>query len=167
MKTALARYAAFFAAAFVGGAAHGFEEKAEAALLPAPVDAAVAKAFPKAKIVESELEDDDDASAPKTYEIELKDGEREISLAMSLDGEILEIERKVAFTGLPAAVKKAISAAHPKDDVEEVEEVVRGDATFYEVEFEGDAPEMILDAEGRTIAKPALAETPAPAQPKP
>lgn len=167
MKTTLAQYAALLLGSLVlTGAARAFDQRAAASKLPPLVVAVLQGKFPQAKIVESRPDDEGDGQ--EAYEIQLLHRDRRMSLEIAVDGTILEIERRASLSEVPYEVEKAIHARLPQAKVEKIDVVVRGERTFYEVDFQDSKAVLVLDAQGKTIAKPprvrAAAEVPVAAE---
>lgn len=120
--------------------------------LPKPVLDAVKAKYPHAEIEEAEKETEDGETV---YEVELEVKEdEEITVALKPDGTIIEVEKEIAVSELPEAVTRAIKAKYPKAELEEAEQVVRGDHLLYEVEVEiaeDETVEILLDAKGKIL----------------
>jgi len=101
------------------GKAKGKEE-AKVELPPAAADA-VKAAFPKAKIEEVKVEQEDGLTL---YEVELEQVEAETKTEMEVevapDGTLVEIETEIAQKDAPPAVVEAFRAAAPDAKIEEV-----------------------------------------------
>ncbi len=124
------------------------EESIPVDKLPAAVLKATKAKFPKAKIEEASKEVEDGVT---TYEVALKDGERDLEVTLKPDGTILEIEKEIAADSLPEAVKKAVAAKYPKAKIEEAEEITQGEdgPVLYEVDL--GSVELTLDATGKIV----------------
>ena len=120
--------------------------------LPKPVLDAVKAKYPDAEIEKAEKETEDGETV---YEVELEVKEdEEVTVALKPDGTIIEVEKAIAVSKLPEAVTKSIKAKYPKAELEEAEEVTRGDQTLYEVEVEieeDETVEILLDAKGKIL----------------
>lgn len=117
--------------------------------LPAAVLKAAQAAVPAATIRETEQEMED---GTLIYEVEMHttDG-REIEVAVSADGTVLEVEEKVAEGDLPAGVRKTLTHVLPGGRTGELE---RKTVTLFEVEkeIEGRSYELLMDASGRVLS---------------
>jgi uncharacterized membrane protein YkoI len=104
-----------------GWAKDGAKAKVE---LPDAVAAAVAEAFPGAKIEKVKVEDEDGVKVFEV-ELELKQGEQEIEIEIEVtaSGTIIEVETEIQMTDVPAAAAKAITDAADGGKVEEVKKV--------------------------------------------
>lgn len=90
--------------------------------LPKAVGAAVAKRFPKAKLVEAAKE----AEGGKTsYEVTLKDGETKLDATFTEAGELVGIEKTIDAKELPKAVSDTLGAKYPKAAYKTAEEVTK------------------------------------------
>ena len=145
-----------------GWAKDGAKAKVE---LPEAAAAAVAEAFPGAKIEKVKAEDEDGV---QVFEVELKQGEQEIEIEVDASGTIIEIATEIQMTDVPEAAAKAIMAAAEGGKVEEVKKVgagaeikdkkiVKFDAVkvTYEAEIEkGDMEGEIEVAADGTVVEP-------------
>src|SRR5690349_12388632 len=75
--------------------------------LPDAVKAAIEKAYPGAKLGDSERE----SLRVVVYEVDVKSGEQALTLTLGRDGTILEVEGVVAQADLPAPVAQALTSA--------------------------------------------------------
>ena len=101
------------------------KDKAKAKVeLPDAVAAAVAEAFPGAKIEKVKAEDEDGVKVFEV-ELELKQGEQEIEIEIEVtaSGTIIEVETEIQMKDVPAAAAKAITDAAEGGKVEEVKKV--------------------------------------------
>ncbi len=115
--------------------------------LPAAVKKAIKKKFPKAEIEKASKEVEDGKT---TYEVLLEIEDKPVDVAFKTDGTILEIEKEISFTQLPAKVKQAFKAKYPGAKVEKVEEVTRGEdgPAVYEIAIK---TEVVLSANGKVV----------------
>ena len=94
--------------------------------LPKAVVAAVKARYPQGEIEEVEQETEDGKTV---YEVEVEiesDGhETELTLSLTPEGKILEIEKEIAAKDLPKAVAEALAAKYPKASYQRIEEVVK------------------------------------------
>jgi uncharacterized membrane protein YkoI len=99
------------------------KDKAKAKVeLPDAVAAAIANAFPGAKIEEVKVEEEDGVKVFE-IELELKQGEQEIEIEVTASGTIIEVETEIQMKDVPAAAAKAITDAAEGGKVEEVKKV--------------------------------------------
>ena len=118
--------------------------------VPPAVMAAVKAKFPGAEIKGAEKEVEDGKT---TFEIELKDAGRDVDVALSADGTILEIEKELPIADLPRPVAAAVKAKYPKATLKTAEEITKGEAKSYEVVVEeaGRKKEVALDSKGKIL----------------
>ena len=76
--------------------------------------------FPEATITEVESEY---AWGLKVYEAELKQGDREMDVKLSLDGKIIEVETQVSLSEVPKAAAETITEAAKGGEVTKIEKV--------------------------------------------
>ena len=100
------------------GKAKGKEE-AKVELPPAAADA-VKAAFPKAKIEEVKVEQEEGVTL---YEVELEQDDVEMEVEVAPDGTLVEIETEIAQKDAPPAVVEAFRAADPDAKIEEVKKI--------------------------------------------
>jgi hypothetical protein len=79
--------------------------------VPKPVLEAVKKRFPKAQIISASKETEDDITL---YEIELKQGSKEIDVTVTPEGVITLIEQEIDSKELPRAVANTVAKNYPK-----------------------------------------------------
>jgi len=147
----------------VTGAATPARDEDEADL-PQTVAAAIAKAFPGAKVGEVEVEEE---LGLILYEVELSQNGKRFELEVAADGTIVEVEQVVEAGELPAAVAKALAGAAKGAKVLKVEKTeqhaavrlvkLRAPKTTYEVEVlrDGKKVEMRVAADGTVTMRPA------------
>lgn len=92
-------------------------KKAGKPALPPAAAAAIRKAFPKATIDEVERE----TASIVLYEVELKQGRKEIEVQVSRGGQIVEIGRRVAKVDLPKAVARTLAKLAGDARIREIE----------------------------------------------
>jgi uncharacterized membrane protein YkoI len=95
-------------------------EKLEPGKLPEKISAAVNGRFPGAKVNAAEKEVED---GKVVYDIELTQDGKKYEMDVHDDGTVIEIEKQVEASKLPAAGVKAIEAKYPKSTIKEVMEV--------------------------------------------
>ena len=100
------------------GKAEGKEE-AKVELPPAAAEA-VKAAFPKAKMEEVEVEEEEGVTL---YEVELEQDDVEMEVEVAPDGTLVEIETEIAQKDVPEAALQAIQAADPDAKIEEVKKI--------------------------------------------
>jgi hypothetical protein len=118
--------------------------------LPVPVLSSFQKAYPKATIKGLSTETEEG----KTYfEIESVDGKVKRDLLYLADGTVAEIEETVAAADLPAPVKAAVAAKHPKGKIAKVEKVTRGGVVSYDVVLRSGKTnvELSIDPAGKVL----------------
>jgi len=137
--------------AFAVGAEEEKEEKIAVDALPPAVTKAIKDKFPKAGIAGAIKETED---GKMTYEVALLEDKKEFEVKADAEGKILEVEREIAVADLPAAVRDAVKKKYPKAEIEEAEEVTKGEIKTYEVivEVEDDKErELSIDAAGKIL----------------
>jgi len=105
-------------------AARADEEKVPLKDVPRTVLDAVKARFPGAELTGAAKETEDGKT---TYEVALKEKDRNVDVALTAEGKIVEIEREIAAGALPKAVAAAIEAKYPKATVKKAEEIVEFD----------------------------------------
>jgi hypothetical protein len=100
----------------------GAEEKVALDKVPKAVTETVKKRFPKGELVEAAKETTDDKTE---YEITVKLSGQKIDVTLTSDGELLGLEKEIAFKDLPKAVAATLTAKHPKDKYKIIEEVIK------------------------------------------
>jgi hypothetical protein len=123
---------------FSGVLAFADEEKIALDKLPKPVLETVKKRFPKGELLGASKEVE---NGKTLFEVELKDGGKKIDVMVTLEGVITVIEKQIAATDVPKAVKESIDKAYPKATWKVIEEVIavkEGKETldYYEVLLE-------------------------------
>jgi hypothetical protein len=118
----------------ISGIARSDESKVQLGDVPKAGVEAVKAMFPGAEITGAAKETEDDKTV---YEVTLKQKGRTIDVTVGLDGKIQVVEKEIAASNLPAAVKRALEAKYPKATykiVEQVEAMKDGKLTldFYE-----------------------------------
>jgi hypothetical protein len=107
------------------------EEKLPLEKLPTAVVKAIKAKYPKAEMVSAEAGDED---GKKQFEVELKNGGRDLEVTLSPEGKILAVERVIAVKDLPKVVEDALEAKYPKATIKKVEEVSKEDkVASYEI----------------------------------
>ena len=108
------------------------EEKVSLASLPAPVRAAAEKALPGATDLAAEKETEGGVTH---YEVAgWRDG-KGVTVTLSGDGEVVELETEVSFAELPRAAQERMKKEHPNVSFEVVELV---EPRYYELKFKSD-----------------------------
>jgi hypothetical protein len=105
--------------------------------VPRAVLDAVKTRLPGAELKEAAKETEDGKT---TFEIALKDKGRNVDVALSAAGKILEIETEVSPEDLPRAVTSAIATKYPKATIKKAEEIVE-----FEEGEEAKSFEVLLD----------------------
>ncbi len=156
MKKVIGPLVLVVAGAMLGwsGARAGDEAK-----LPDAVKAAIEKAFPGAKLGDSERE----TLRVVVYEVDVKSGESALTLKVGRDGTILEVEGVVTQADLPAPVAQALTSAASGatiGKIERAEERARlqlvalpTPAVSYEAKItkDGKRRELAFDAAGKAL----------------
>ncbi len=122
-------------------------------LLTPKVLAAVRKRLPRAKIDDVEIKEKE---GKKTFDVELKKksrrGGRDVTLVITENGEILEMEEELFERELPSAILDYIQAHYPNEPFDEaVKKDEKGQLTEYEVTLtksDGFDRDLIFDSEG-------------------
>jgi uncharacterized membrane protein YkoI len=105
----------------VGSATRADEQKVPLKDLPKAVVDAVRVRFPEAVLKDSAKETDGGKS---TYEVALKYKGKDVDVALTPDGKLVEIETVIGSKDLPKAVLSAIGAKYPKATMEKAEEII-------------------------------------------
>lgn len=129
--------AVFAVASITTGA---FAQKINAAKLPAAVKEAFAKAYPAATALHWDKEG-------KDYEASFKQEKESLSVVFDSKGQLLEVEKGIKASALPAAVQTALKG----QKVKEAAVITKGGKTYYEAEVGG--KDLIFDADGKAITK--------------
>ncbi len=114
---------------------------------PTAVTDAIAKAFPKAKIVRCKAEKERGHDQFEVRVTKADTGKAEVDVAP--DGTILQVEETIAPDALPAAVKKAFAAKYPKAKAARAEKQTAGTSVSYEIAF--GAKEATFKADGTFV----------------
>jgi glycerophosphoryl diester phosphodiesterase len=136
------------------------EQRVEPAQVPEPAIARIAAKYPKAKLVRFEREIEDGAVS---FEISLENAGVRLDVSVSPEGSILEEERLIQASELPAEVKSGLAhSEYAHWTVDRAERVVVGEkegAPHYEVRIveDGSRAEAVLDETGK-ITKVGPAE---------
>ena len=129
--------------------------------LPAAVEAAVRKKFPKAAILQVERE----RESITVYEVKLGQSREDYEVKIAADGTIMEIEKEVAPSDLPDAVTKALAELAEGSQAKRIERAenlavvkavrLRRADVVYEVEFirDGKEVEVKIGEDGTFLGK--------------
>jgi len=138
-----------------------YAEKTEKCSLPTAVESAVKALFSKAVIETSKKEEESIC----TYEVELKDNGKAVSVNVGEDGKVIEVETTVDMNDLPDAVKKTLKAQDV--NVPTVDKAVtyfelklvelKSPVTTYEVKVtkDGKESEIKIAADGKIMKQEA------------
>ena len=127
------------------------EEKVPLKDLPKAVSNAVKKKFPKAKVVSASKELEDKKTV---YEVTIEDGDQNVQVTVTPEGEITEIEKEIAAKDLPKAVTEALDEKYPAATIKKAEEVTKGKELTYEVLLvtkDKKTVEVKLDPKGKVL----------------
>ena len=116
--------------ALVSVPARADEEKVPLDKLPKAVAGAVEKMFPKAKVVSASKEVEDKKTV---YEVSIRDGEQNVQVTVTPEGEITEVEKEIAAKDLPKEVRATLAEKYGKVTFKKAEEVTKGKELTYEV----------------------------------
>lgn len=117
---AMAAGIAALSIAFAAGASAVKIKKAE---LPEAVREAVDREAPGAHVVACWRNIGD---RQVVYEVDLKAGGRKKGLVVAVDGEVLVVQQEVTWAQLPEDVQMSFQRAAAGNDIEEVDEILRG-----------------------------------------
>ena len=95
-------------------------EKIEPDKLPAKIKNAVKARFPGAEVTSAEKEKE---NGEIVYDLELKHEGRKYEMDIKEDGTVMEIEKQVMSSDIPAAVITNVKAKYPKATVKDIMEV--------------------------------------------
>jgi uncharacterized protein YxeA len=115
-----------------------FAQKMVSDKVPVAVKQAFEKAYPNAKETKWDKEGYD-------YEASFEQGKEELSVVFDAKGQVLEVEKEVEFSALPAAVQSALKGKK----VKEAAIITKGGKTMYEAEVGG--KDLLFDAQGKEI----------------
>ena len=124
--------------------------------LPEAVRLKVNEKFPKAKVVDAELEKGPDGK--EVYEVKVLLAGAKTEVSLTAEGTIVSLERTVEWKNVPADVKKALAASAAKDlKIERAEEVTEGEVVTWELAGKrgGKRFEVVIDAKGAVEVKAA------------
>ncbi len=123
-------------------------QKLEPKAVPVAVQTAFAARFAGVTQVKWEKED-------ANYEAEFKQGKQELSVKMSEAGAVLEVEREIKVSELPAAVAAAIAKEFAGYKIKEVEVIEANGSTSYEAELSNGKEKFdaVFDVSGKLINK--------------
>lgn len=103
---------------------------------PAAVTTGVNKAFPRATIGTCKAEHE---HGKDFFEVKLtKANGDKVELDIAPNGDVLQVEEKIAVDALPDAVKKAFAAKYPKVKTTGAEKQTAGKDVRYEIAFQTD-----------------------------
>jgi hypothetical protein len=130
----------FVFAAFAGWSSslHADEQKVPLDKLPGAVANAVKKRFPQAELKAASKETE---NGKTEYEVAIVDGGTKMDVLLTPDGVITEIEKEIALTDLPKAVRATLEKDYANAKYKKVEEVIKVAAgkealDFYEIVIE-------------------------------
>jgi hypothetical protein len=114
------------------------EEKVSFNKLPTAIVEAVKGRFPRARMIQAVKEHEDGKTE---YEVAIRDGGTKMDVILTLSGTITAIEKSIAATSLPKAIRSAVERKYPKATCKRAEEVItvkngKEDLDFYEVLLE-------------------------------
>jgi uncharacterized membrane protein YkoI len=156
MRSSLARLASL--ALFVPAIAFAKEKPVAKSAVPKAVSQGAKSAYPKGKILETVLEDEE---GQKLYEVRIQDGTSRVDLKFDAAGKLMEQEHILDPKTAPAAVMNAALAPTRADwkvnKVEKVDNIEKPAESGYEVEIEkaGSKREVLLTKEGTVIKEEA------------
>ena len=114
------------------------------------------KSYPGAKIVAIEKEKIKDQIY---YEFEIKMGENGRNIIYLENGNLYAIEDEISIDALPQNVIETLKKAYPEGEIYEMERIIRGSETEYEVVIEIDEGkkekeyEIIISSKGEIVSK--------------
>ncbi len=120
--------------------------------LPAAIDAAFKKAYPKATIknVSKEMED-----GKEVYEVESIDNGMARDIVYLPGGTVVSYEEAISIASLPAAVTAAVKTRYPKATISIAEKLFEKGVMNYELILKGaDVTEVTLAPNGTWISPP-------------
>ena len=115
-----------------------FAQKMASDKVPVAIKQAFEKSYPNAKSTKWDKEG-------KDYEASFEQGKEELSVVFDAKGQVLEVEKEVEFSALPAAVQSALKGKK----VKEAAIITKGGKTMYEAEVGG--KDLMFDAQGKAI----------------
>lgn len=81
------------------------------------------------------------------YEVEFTQGQKEYNALLDAQGNMVMYKHEIGQEELPKAVMETISANYNGQKIDETEKLTRGNATYYQVEFDGISPSEFLFSE--------------------
>ncbi len=99
------------------------EQTIKKADVPSAVIAAFEKAYPKATVKSSSMEQEEGKT---TYEIKSTDGSIRREIEYSAQGDVLEIEETMKPSDLPSAVSQAVAKRYPTGVIVRAEKKIEG-----------------------------------------
>ena len=125
----------------------------EFASVPSSASAAVEEGFPGASWHRAKTED---KAGRIIHEVTVRSGGELVEVAVTPEGQIVEVERQINPARAPAAVRDALASNYPTGVVRRFEEVSRGDAVVaYEVVFDATRrhpTKVTFDTTGRVVS---------------
>lgn len=115
-----------------------FAQKIASEKVPVAVKQAFEKAYPTAQKAHWDKEG-------KDFEASFEQGKEELSVVFDAKGQVLEVEKTVEFSALPAAVQTALKGKK----VKEAAMITKGGKTIYEAEV--GMKDLMFDADGKAI----------------
>jgi hypothetical protein len=126
----------------------------EFASVPSPASAAVEQRFPGASWRQATTEDKGNRII---HEVTVRSGGKMIEVAVTPEGQIVEVERQINPARAPAAVRDALASNYPTAVVRRFEEVSRGNSVVaYEVVFDPSRrhpSKVTFDTTGRVVSE--------------
>lgn len=128
--------------------------EAFAAGVPKPVNDAVMKKYPDAKIVSAKQEHER-SQGKAVYSVSIERGKQELEIDVDADGKIVSEESHVEFSSVPESIQKALKASKYGDwKVKRVERVVLGEqegSSHFEILVESGkkAKELVFSPDGK------------------
>ncbi|PKV67446.1 hypothetical protein [Pontibacter ramchanderi] len=117
--------------------------------VPLQVRQNLLKTFPMAYYIEWE-------KSGKDFEADFTVHAAEHSALFRQSGQLMQYKQAIPATALPEAVSSAIAAKHPGYMITEVDAVVKGDVTCYQVVLRSNTAELeaVFSADGQTLRQP-------------
>jgi uncharacterized membrane protein YkoI len=127
--------------------------------VPKPVTATIVRQYPAAKVDKFELEEE---HGKRLYEATFRDGNRDIEVKLTAQGELVEEEEVIAEKDLPESVRKSFTGSkYGKSKISKIERVLdltkkdKKDQPTFDIKISdgGKTIELRYDATGKLLGK--------------
>jgi len=131
------------------------EEVVAVEALPVAVSGAIESQYSGAKLTSATLEKKDDGVS--LYEVKFRHQSKNLEAKVDAQGALSKVKEHLSLDKIPAAISLSLKKSYLKATVTEVEKVLAGDKTVYEVELSADDEkiEAVLDESGKILRQKA------------